>query len=176
MEIVNIKLTDLKPYENNPRNNDDAVWAVANSIENFGFKVPIVVNADYCILAGHTRYKAARMLKLDTVPCVIKEGLTEEQERAFRLADNKVSEYSYWDVERLEQELAELEASGFAMGDFGFENAAASFDDEPEPMKREKNTREDADEEDGAEEFDLAEVDDEKFEYCCPCCGMHFNA
>ena len=90
MNIVDIKLDDLKPYEYNPRNNEEAIEPVANSIKTFGFKVPIVVDRNNVIIAGHTRYKAAKKLGLNKVPCIIADDLTEDQVNAFRLADNKV--------------------------------------------------------------------------------------
>lgn len=92
MKIVLKKTIDLIEYENNPRNNDEAVNAVANSIKEFGFKVPIVITSDNTIIAGHTRLKASRLLGLDEVPCIIADDLTEEQIKAFRLADNKTAE------------------------------------------------------------------------------------
>lgn len=118
MIIVEMKVEQLKAYENNPRNNDNAVGAVAASIKEFGFKVPIVIDKDGVIIAGHTRAKAAEMLGLATVPCIVADDLTEEQIRAFRLADNKTGELAGWDFEKLEAELAEL--SAMDMGAFGF--------------------------------------------------------
>lgn len=105
MNIIDKSLTDIKPYENNPRNNDEAVEPVANSIKEFGFKVPIVIDKNNIIVAGHTRYKAAKKLGLETVPCIIADDLNEEQIKAFRLADNKVSEIATWDLELLGNEL-----------------------------------------------------------------------
>lgn len=121
MTIKEIKTNDLKPYENNPRNNDTAVEAVANSIREFGFKVPIVIDKNNVIVAGHTRWKAANMLGLEKVPCIVADDLTDEQVKAFRLADNKTAELAEWDFEKLEAELAEL-ADEFQMDEFGFEN------------------------------------------------------
>lgn len=118
MKIINKKINELKPYENNPRFNDDAVEYVANSIKEFGFKVPMVIDQDGTIITGHTRYKAAIELGLDEVPCIIADDLTEEQIKAFRLADNKVSEKSNWNFELLDDELNDLE---FDMDEFGFE-------------------------------------------------------
>ncbi len=93
------------PYAYNPRNNDDAVKYVANSIREFGFKVPVVLDLNNVIVAGHTRIKAAQLLQLDKVPCVIADDLTDEQVKAFRLADNRVSEAASWDVAMLAKEL-----------------------------------------------------------------------
>lgn len=118
MEIIEKKLNEIKPYENNPRKNDKAVEAVANSIAEFGFKVPIVIDKDGVIVAGHTRYKAARKLGLKTIPCVIADDLSEEQIKAFRLADNKVGELAGWDFEMLDMEL--IGVDGIDMEQFGF--------------------------------------------------------
>lgn len=108
MKLLSVRLQDLKPYENNPRINDNAVESVMNSIKEFGFKVPVVITKDNVIVAGHTRYKASLKLGLEEIPCIIADDLTEEQIKAFRLADNKVSELAEWDFTKLEQELAEI--------------------------------------------------------------------
>lgn len=123
MQIKEILLADLQEYENNPRNNDGAVQAVAESIKSFGWKVPIVVDRDNVIVAGHTRYRAAQRLGLDKVPCIIADDLTPEQCRAYRLADNKTGELAEWDFSALEIELAELSEIklDFDMSDFGFD-------------------------------------------------------
>lgn len=119
MNIIEKKVKDLKPYEKNPRKNDDAVQYVANSIKEFGFRVPIVIDSDNTIVCGHTRWKASKLLKMETVPCVVADDLTEEQIKAFRIADNKVSEMAGWDFPMLDTELAEIEM--LDMEDFGFE-------------------------------------------------------
>lgn len=123
MEIIEVGVGDLKPYEHNPRNNDEAVSAVAKSIEEFGFKVPIIIDKDNSIVCGHTRMKAAIKLGLERVPCIMADDLSEDQIKAFRLADNKVSELATWDMEALESELKELDEMDldFDMSDFGFE-------------------------------------------------------
>ena len=108
IQIVYKGVDEITPYENNPRNNDEAVQYVANSIELAGFINPILVNEDGVILAGHTRLKAAKMLGMETVPVVYVEDLTEEQQRAFRLADNKVSEIAEWNEDLLGKELASI--------------------------------------------------------------------
>lgn len=120
MDIVNRRLAEIHPYENNPRFNDDAVDAVAASIQEFGFKVPIVLDSEGVIVAGHTRWKAALKLQLETVPCVVADDLTPEQIKAFRLADNKVSELAYWNEEALAKELegiADIDMSAFGFGE-----------------------------------------------------------
>ena len=120
MEIIMRQVNDLIPYERNPRRNDEAVKYVKASIEQFGFKVPIVIDADGVIVAGHTRLKAAKELGMTEVPCIVADDLTPEQVRAFRLADNKTAEMADWDIELMDTELLDLEAN-FDMADFGFE-------------------------------------------------------
>lgn len=120
MQIIDKKISELIPYENNPRNNDGAVDAVANSIKAFGFKVPVVIDKDNVIVAGHTRLKAAKKLKLKTVPCVIADDLDENQIKAFRLVDNKTGELALWDFDGLVDELADI--CNIDMSDFGFDN------------------------------------------------------
>lgn len=119
MEIKEYGIDEIKPYEKNPRKNDDSVKFVANSIKEFGFKVPIVIDADNVIVAGHTRWKAAKQLGLEKVPCIKADDLTPEKIKAYRLADNKVGEFSQWDMDLLGNELKDL-GNIFDMGDFGF--------------------------------------------------------
>ena len=118
MQIIYKKIEDLKPYKNNPRKNDEAVPYVVESIKNFGFKVPIIIDKNNEIVAGHTRYKASLELKLKEVPCIIADDLSEEQIKAFRLADNKVAEKAEWDMDLLELELKDI--VDIDMEDFGF--------------------------------------------------------
>lgn len=120
MQIIEKRIEELIDYENNPRHNEAAIGKVAASIEAFGFKVPIVIDKDNVIIAGHTRRKAAERLGMQTVPCIIADDLTEEQVKAFRLADNKTSEFAEWDFEKLNEELAELRDIDFDMSEFGF--------------------------------------------------------
>lgn len=134
MEIIEKRVNDLIPYERNPRNNDMAVDAVASSIREFGFKVPIVIDKDGVIIAGHTRLKAAKQLELETVPCIIADDLSEEQVKAFRLADNKVGEIATWDIDLLTTELEELDID---MSEFGF-NVDEIGQDEFEPINDEE--------------------------------------
>lgn len=121
MKIEYLATTDLIPYENNPRLNDGAVDAVAASIKEFGFQVPIVIDKRNVIVAGHTRLKAAEKLGLSEVPCIRADELTDEQVKAFRLADNKVSEFALWDNEKLNVELSELAEFDIDMSQFGFD-------------------------------------------------------
>lgn len=123
MKIIELATESLVPYENNPRNNAPAVKAVAESIKQFGFKVPIVIDKNNIIVAGHTRLKAAKKLGLETVPCIRADDLTDEQVRAFRLADNKTAELASWKIDKLQQEL--LEINEIDMLNFGFELPAA---------------------------------------------------
>lgn len=128
MNITDIRTCDLKPYENNPRLNEDAIDLVAASIEEFGFKQPIVVDKDLIIIAGHTRWKAAQKLGLETVPCIQADDLTPAQVKAYRLADNKVAEAAQWDLDALQFELEELDNMDFDMEPFGFETE--TFDEQ----------------------------------------------
>ena len=155
MNIIEMKLSEIKPYEKNPRRNDDAVDAVANSIREFGFKVPIVVDDKNEIVCGHTRYKAAKKLGLEVVPCVIADDLTPEQIKAYRLADNKVGELAEWDFDLLPDELGEIH--GLDMSDFGFANIEGS----------------DVDFDDFFEEAPTKEKEPKKVK--CPHCGEEFE-
>ena len=119
MEIIYKNIKDLKPYSKNARKNDKAVKYVAKSIENFGFKVPVIIDKDGVIVCGHTRYKASKKLGYNEIPCIIADDLTEEQIKAFRLADNKVSEKADWDFDLLSDEIDDI--IDINMDDFGFE-------------------------------------------------------
>ena len=118
MEIITKKINEIKPYKNNPRKNDDAVEYVANSIKEFGFKNPVIIDKNNVIVAGHTRIKAAERLGIEEIPCIMADDLTDEQIKAFRLADNKVGEIAEWDFEMLDLELLDIDMD---MTDFGFE-------------------------------------------------------
>ena len=131
MQVIEKLINEIKPYEKNPRKNDEAVQYVANSIKEFGFKVPIVIDKNGVIVAGHTRYKAAQKLGLEKLPCVIADDLTEEQVKAFRIADNKVGELAEWDFDLLDEELDGI--LDIDMSEFGFD---IDFDlDEEEPTE-----------------------------------------
>jgi hypothetical protein len=121
MKIELWKITDVKPYPNNPRINDDAVDAVAASLREFGFRQPIVVDAEGVIICGHTRYKAALKLGLEKVPVHVAKDLTPEQIKAYRIADNKTAELSDWNYELLPIELEELKACDYDLGLLGFD-------------------------------------------------------
>lgn len=141
MEVVMMPIEELVPYENNPRKNDEAVSKVAESIREFGFKVPIIVDKDNVIVAGHTRLKAAQELGLETVPVIKADDLTEEQVRAFRLADNKTAEFAEWDLEKLREELngIEMDLSEFGLLREEMQNYDDLFEDakpkEPEQIR-----------------------------------------
>ena len=124
MNIVNLKVEELIPYINNPRNNTEAVDKVAASIKEFGFKVPIVIDKDNIVVTGHTRLLASKKLGLQEVPCVIADDLSPAQIKAFRIADNKVSEYAEWDEDMLKVELEELEEM-----DFNLDTVSIDFSD-----------------------------------------------
>lgn len=117
-KITLMALPDITPYENNPRNNEEAVEKVANSIKEFGFNQPIVVDKDNVIIVGHTRYLAAQELGLAEAPVIVAGNLSDEQARAYRLADNKTGEIAEWDFEKLALELEEVESLN--MSEFGF--------------------------------------------------------
>ena len=157
MKIEELYLKELIPYANNPRNNDNAVDAVAASIQEFGFKNPIIIDKENVIVAGHTRLRAAEKLGLEKVPCIRADDLTDEQIKAFRLVDNKTAELAEWDFSKLEAELDELDE--WDMSEFGFGSAtygAYSFDD--------------------VTEEDKAKVFDEGRDLItCPKCGFEFE-
>lgn len=159
LKIEYLSTDELIPYANNPRNNDDAVDYVANSIREFGFKVPIVIDKDKNIVAGHTRLKAAKRLGIKEVPCIIADDLTDEQIDAFRLADNKVSEIAAWDFEKLEIELESITDIDMSEFNFNFDGGNTFdesqldelFADAPEKEKKPKMIK-------------------------CPHCGQEFEA
>lgn len=157
MQIFEKALNEIKPYENNPRENDEAVPLVAASIKEFGFKVPIVIDSKGVIVCGHTRYAAAASLGLTGVPCVVADDLTPKQIKAFRLADNKVSERAKWDVAKLSIEFSELE--GFDMEPFGFDFDEEEEDEQPEEDKYYGDERERT-----ADEYNLRQFDEARAE------------
>lgn len=163
IELIDIK--KIKPYENNPRINDDAVDAVAESIKQFGFKSPIILDKNNVIICGHTRFKAAQKLKLKQIPCIIADDLTEEQVKAYRLADNKTSELADWDYALLDIEIGEIK--GIDLEDFGFD-LDTDFDYD-----------EDLEEEDYSSEEIKKELNQVKESvkktHVCPSCGCEFE-
>lgn len=139
LKIEKRKLDSIKPYEKNPRHNDNAVDSVANSIQEFGFRSPIIIDKKGVIIAGHTRYKAAQKLGLDEVPCVVASDLKPAQIKAYRLADNKTGELAEWDYDLLSIELAELKELDFDIELTGFDDDELSklldFEEEEPEIK-----------------------------------------
>ena len=162
MQVYTKRMAEIKPYDKNPRKNAEAVRFVAASIEEFGFRQPIVIDKDGVIVAGHTRFEAAKRLKLKEVPCVVADDLTDEQIKAYRLADNKVAEMAGWDFAILGDELDEI--INIDMGAFGFD---LGIDEEEAGAQGEKhNERERT-----GEAYNLGEFDEYKTEgfYQMPC-------
>lgn len=155
MKVIMRSIADVIPYENNPRVNDKAVEAVAASLKEFGFKQPIVVDSSGVIVVGHTRLKAAKLLGMDKVPVVIADDLTDEQIRAYRLADNKTAELAEWDFGKLQEEIDALKDVDMSV--FGFDVADAEFDDVVDDKSE-------------------SEYDDSEDEtVTCPNCGLTFT-
>lgn len=162
--IKMMKLSAIKPYANNPRKNDDAVDKVAESIQEFGFLVPVLLDKDKVIVAGHTRYKAAEKLGLKELPCIVLDELSEADIRQYRIIDNKTSELSAWDYGRLAAELEsidELDMSAFGLEQFFIDHS------EEEVEIPEANLNE-------GQELDLSDFDDEAFSNECPWCGFRW--
>ena len=162
MNIIEKNIEELTLYENNPRQNDNAVDYVANSIEEFGFKIPCLITGTGEIICGHTRIKAAVKLGMKSIPCIVADDLTEEQVRAFRLIDNQTASIAEWDMEMLEDELNKI--SDLNMDDFGFDQL---FDDNSDKEKKQKLNQ--------GGEIDINDYADDKFECTCPKCGFRFN-
>lgn len=143
-EIIYCDPLDLIPYENNPRVNDYAVKKVLESIKEFGFKNPILVDPDMVIIAGHTRREASILAGLTAVPCVIVKDLTPQQIKAYRIADNKLAELSTWDNVLLVDELYELQEADFRLEVLGFTEADLTnlFKEEEEEKPKEKAPKE----------------------------------
>lgn len=148
MQIEYIEVEKVKPYKNNPRINDDAVSGVKESIRQFGFKVPVVIDRNNVIVCGHTRLKASLELGLKEIPCIRVDDLTEEQIRAFRIADNKVSEVAKWDIGKLQIELEDISIDMSSFGidldsldpiDLSDDESDGSYGDERERTGKEYN-------------------------------------
>ena len=162
MNIIEKNIDELSLYENNPRLNDNAVDYVANSIKEFGFKIPCLITGTGEVICGHTRIKAALKLGMKEVPCIVADDLTEEQVKAFRLVDNQTASIAEWDFEALENELSGI--MNINMDDFGFD---LLFQDESSKEKKQKL--------DQGGEIDINDYADDKFECTCPKCGFKFN-
>lgn len=167
MRLEILKLAEVVPYGNNPRKNDDAVNAVAESIRQCSYIAPIIVDEGNVIIAGHTRYKALKALGAEEAQCLVCEGLTEEQKKKYRYLDNKTGEKATWDLLKLEAELEGLDLEGFDFFgmaeelavDGGGTGAGGSEDREIS----------------GSMEYDAEVFGDEEFKYQCPACGFRFN-
>ena len=157
MDIKSVRLSDIKPYEKNPRKNQRAVGPVAESIKQFGFRVPIVLDKDGVIVCGHTRYLAAQKLGMEEVPCLYADDLTPAQIKAFRLVDNKTQELAEWQYDLLAGELDAI--ADIDMSAFGFLHMKKDYEQVL----------------DMGQEIDTEDFTDDKFEYVCPCCGFRFN-
>ena len=116
MKLERLKLADIEPYKNNPRKNDDAVNAVAESIRQCSYITPIIVDENHVIIAGHTRYKALKKLGYKECEVVITSDLTEEQKKKYRLYDNKTAEMASWDQKKLSAELCDVDFQGYDFG------------------------------------------------------------
>ena len=161
MDVRNISVKDLIPYERNTKKHDKTqINNVAESIKQYGFVQPIVIDKDNVVVIGHCRLLAAKQLKMKEVPCVCIDDLTEEQVKALRIVDNKSNE-SEWDFDILPDELVELDLSGFDF-DFGFDDEEETVTSEPKEAT-------------GAVEYGTEDFSDEKFECECPRCGFKFN-
>ena len=151
--IVMASLESLKEYENNPRHNELAIEKVAESIKEFGFTNPILIDENNVIIAGHTRFEASKLLGLNEVPCIVLSDLTQEQIKAYRLVDNKTGEFAKWDFEKLDEELKALENIDLEL--FGFEDFETDFI---------------SDFNDDLETVENIEEKEVKL-FKCPCCG-----
>jgi len=120
MKVVIKKISEIKEYEGNPRINKEAIEPVAQSIKAFGWQQPIVIDKNDVIVCGHTRYRAAIKLKMETVPCVIADNLTDDEIKAYRIADNKTSEFADWDFSKLQIELDAIDLDMSVFGEFDF--------------------------------------------------------
>ena len=165
MKIEMMKVSDLVPYENNPRDNDSAVDAVANSIKEFGFLVPVLIDKERNIVAGHTRFKAAQKLGIEKVPTITLGNLSDEDIRKYRIVDNKTGELSSWDYELLKEELGSIDEINMAAFNFDFEN----------PAKENQQDIEITSNLDEGSELDLDDFSDEVFANECPYCGFRWN-
>jgi ParB-like chromosome segregation protein Spo0J len=194
MNVIMKKIGELSPYENNPRYNDTAAEKVAESIKNFGFRVPILIDEKNTIVSGHSRYKASQLLELQEVPCIVINDLSEKQIKAFRIADNKVAEEASWDFFSLADEMKDLklgdldlELTGFdgrelenildLIGDDELDTPASSFTPTYNPSTSQSFVSE-------TEVADTQKVVDAKFTpvsapkhnvMICPHCGLEFE-
>ena len=163
MKLERLKLSEVTPYVNNPRKNDDAVNAVAESIRQCSYITPIIVDEDHVIIAGHTRYKALKALGEESAECLTCDGLSEEQKKKYRFLDNKTGEKATWDLMKLEVELEGLDLEGF-----DFFGMAVDLPVDSGGGGSDKELT-------GTTELDTEVFGDEEFKYECPKCGFRFN-
>lgn len=162
MKLEKLKIDQIIPYDKNPRVNDNAVDAVAQSIEQCDYMQPIVVDEDHVILAGHTRLKALKQLGREEADVLVVSGLDDKTKRKYRYLDNKTGEFAFWDVEKLSDEI-----DGLDFGKLDFFNVKNEvFDFELGDVKTPT----------GAIEYEQEQFSDERFQYKCPCCGFTFDA
>ena len=162
MKLYRSEVKSIHPYPNNPRKNDQAVDAVAESIRQCEYMQPIIVDENNVILAGHTRLKALQKLGVKECDCIIVSGLTEEQKKKYRYLDNKTGEAAFWDIEKLSKEI-----EGLDFGDLDFFNVKGETFDVTAKIEREPV---------GAIEYGEEAFGNDSFKYECPCCGYLFNA
>ena len=163
MKLEKLKISEITPYENNPRKNDGAVNAVAESIRQCSYITPIIVDENHVIIAGHTRYKALMALGESEAECLVCDVLTEEQKKKYRFLDNKTGEKAAWDLMKLEVELEGLDLEGF---DFFGMAVNLPVDGDGTGINKELT---------GSTELDTEVFGDEEFKYECPNCGFRFN-
>ena len=165
MDIIKMKIKDIIPYEHNPRKNEQAVDAVAESIKQCGYVAPIIVDENNVILAGHTRRLALIKLGKEEAEVVVRDGLTDEQKRKYRLLDNKTNELASWDFDLLADEIEGLDFGDF---DFGFDTVdfTTAQPAEEGEITTVNNT---------SKEYSEDDFSDDKFECECPRCGFRFN-
>ena len=163
MKLEKLKISEITPYENNPRKNDGAVNAVAESIRQCSYITPIIVDENHVIIAGHTRYKALMALGESEAECLVCDVLTEEHKKKYRFLDNKTGEKAAWDLMKLEVELEGLDLEGF-----DFFGMAVDIPLDGAGGGSEKELA-------GSTEIDAEVFGDEEFKYECPKCGFRFN-
>lgn len=161
IKIIEKSIDELVPYENNARINDKAVDIVANSISSFGFKNPCIIDKNNIIVAGHTRVLACKKLGIDKVPCIVADDLTEEQIKAFRIADNSSAQIAEWDLDKLQEEIQNLNFNFYELG------LQEQLDEISNNLLKQETTANDYGEQ-------KLKENDTKF-HICPNCGCEFE-
>lgn len=190
MKVIELPIEDIKPYENNPRDNSRAVEYLVKSISEFGFQVPLVISTDNVIVCGHTRYAAAKKLNMSKLPCVVASDLSDAQIKAFRIIDNKSQELALWNFAKLDEELGALNAMKFDLPKFNLEISpvVTSLLEIPEPKNRAESIAEARGTSSSFEPTDTTSYDDDDDgiddelrsdyrgaqECTCPACGHKF--